>query len=204
MNRCLLFTILSLLLALNSTPTLGQDLDFRFNEPIRALETNFGNISFTVHQNESCVLSFSAPFSQIPEIFKSVDKPEVEIKKAAIYGRNQEMAAIALSLECKENPVKPDSHKIAALLELCTHSKIPWEAEGTRNIVKITSVETLFDDGLTIIGETDKSGLIFSELMPVLNQIRGVSTPFFERGRFYDTPNGRKMEYTLQCKWSKQ
>jgi hypothetical protein len=204
MKPCLLFIIVPLLLVVSLAPSHGQELDFRFIEPINALEANFGNISHRVDQKESCDLSFSAPFSQISEIFKSLDKPHIQIKKASIFGRNQEMAAISLSLECRQNPRKPEAHKINALVELCAQNTLPWEEKGTRNVVKVTSIETIFDDGLTIMGETDKSGLIFSELIPVLNQVRGVSTPFFERGRFFDTPSGRKMEYTLQCKWSQR
>ena len=62
-------------------------------------------------------------------------------------------------------------------------------------------IETTFGDNVTIKGIADKSGLVFSDLFPILNSIRSISSPFFERGTFFDSEEGRKMEYTLQCKW---
>ncbi|MDD3001540.1 MAG: hypothetical protein PHF29_07285 [Candidatus Riflebacteria bacterium] len=180
----------------------AQDLDYRFLDAIKALETKFGTVLPKSINEQTCELSFSAPYNKICELIASVDNKNIQIEKVTVFGRDKDMAAIALSIVCGDNLPKISTQKVSAFCNLCKEPQIPWVSnKGKNKNVTVTTIETGFADTVTIKGIADKSGLVFSDLFPILNGIRSISAPFFERGKFFDTEDGRKMEYTLQCKW---
>lgn len=180
----------------------AQDLDYKFLDAIKVLENKFGTVLPKSINSQTCDFSFSAPYAKICDLITSVDNKNIKIEKITIFGRDKEMAAIAMSLVCGENMPNINAQKVSAFCNLCKDSRLPWVSnKGKNKNITVTMIETTFGDNVTIKGIADKSGLVFSDLFPILNSIRSISSPFFERGTFFDSEEGRKMEYTLQCKW---
>ncbi|GAB1353898.1 hypothetical protein MASR1M12_26360 [Erysipelotrichia bacterium] len=88
------------------------------------------------------------------------------------------------------------------LQELVSPGMLPWKTTDLDDkMPAVTAVETNFAERASVIGETLKSGLIFSHLFPMLKRVSCVSDPFFERGSYSDTPAGRVMNFTVKCNW---
>ncbi|MBF0408213.1 MAG: hypothetical protein HQM10_12720 [Candidatus Riflebacteria bacterium] len=51
------------------------------------------------------------------------------------------------------------------------------------------------DGKIKITGTTPKSGLIFSHLFKSLESIPGITEPFFQSGNYFDSPEGRMMNF---------
>jgi hypothetical protein len=168
------------------------------NPVITALERRFGSVMIRdlegFHE-----FTLSAPFKEIENLLNTVISQEWYPTHISISGRPDEKAAIIL----RAKAVKNDSPKyFSALQQLLMPGILPWKTEELNDsIPAVTAVETDFSAKVTILGQTLKSGLIFSHLFPMIERVPTISAPFFEHGSYKDTPSGRVMDFTIKCNW---
>jgi hypothetical protein len=65
----------------------------------------------------------------------------------------------------------------------------------------MTGFETDFGGKIILTGIRPKSGLIFSQFFSMVERTGGLKNPFFSRGTYQDTPDGRVMNFRVDCDW---
>lgn len=168
------------------------------NPVVTALQSQFGTVLIRDLEGYH-EFTLSAPFSEIERVLNLVISQEWYPGYISISSRPDEKAAIIM----RAGTVKNDSAQhFAALQQLVTPGMLPWKTgELNDKSPGVTAVETDFSAKVTILGQTLKSGLIFSQLFPMIERVQGVSAPFFERGSYSDSPAGRVMDFSVRCSW---
>lgn len=165
---------------------------------VTALQPKFGQVMMRDLEG-SFEFTLSAPFSQIEEVLKTVIDQEWYPTYLSVTSREDEKSAIILKAGNIKNSA---ASRFPALQELLTPGMLPWKTgELSDKAPAVTAVETDFSDRVTILGQTLKSGLIFTHLFPMIERIHSVHSPFFERGSYNDSPVGRVMSFTVKCNW---
>ncbi len=143
--------------------------------------------------------TLSAPFNEIETVLNLIISQEWYPSYISISSRPDEKAAIIIRAGTGKNDA---SKHFAALQQLVTPGMLPWKtSELTDKAPAVTAVETDFSGGVTILGQTLKSGLIFTQLFPMIERVPSVTAPFFERGSYSDSPAGRVMDFSVRCSW---
>ena len=143
--------------------------------------------------------TFSAPFDKIETILNLVVMQEWYPTYISISCRPDEKAAIIMRASIGKNMA---SERFARLQQLVMPGMLPWKTGELNNeSPAVTAVETDFSSRVSILGQTLKSGLIFTQLFPMLQRAPGINDPFFERGSYRDSPAGRLMEFSVKCNW---
>lgn len=99
--------------------------------------------------------------------------------------------------------ISDNNKKIEIMRQIISSSFFPWfnETSPVGNAV-LTGMETSFDNELKLFGMTNQSGLVFTEVFPIIREFRGIDYPFFTRGTYSDSKFGRVMNFTIKCSWS--
>lgn len=152
----------------------------------RDLETSF---EFTV----------SAEFSEISNILEAANSQEWYVNFVSISSREDGKAAIIFRAAPQKNNF---SSKFASLQKILQPGMLIWKAGVIPdNMAVVTNIETTFDQKIMINGVTRKSGLVFSHLIPMIERAAVFQNPFFSRGTYSDTEDGRIMNFTINCDW---
>ncbi|HNX74229.1 MAG TPA: hypothetical protein PLM07_00330 [Candidatus Rifleibacterium sp.] len=168
------------------------------NPVVAILEPQFGSVLIRdlegFHE-----FTFSAPFDKIETILNLVVMQEWYPTYISISCRPDEKAAIIMRASISKNAA---SERFAMLQQLVTPGLLPWKTGELNNeSPAVTAVETDFSSRVSVLGQTLKSGLIFTQLFPMLQRAPGIRDPFFERGSYRDSPSGRLMEFSVKCNW---
>lgn len=193
-NRFLVLTVL-ITAFLAHGPCLSGQTD---NPVVTALEQRFGTV-LTRDLEGFHEFTLSVSFKEIESLLNAVDSLEWHPTYISVSGRPDEKAAIILRAAMGKND---SSRYFAALQHLLTPGILPWKTDKlTDSAPAVTSVETDFSPKVKIMGQTLKSGLIFSHLFPMIERVPSVSAPFFEHGSYKDSDAGRVMDFTIKCTW---
>jgi len=178
---------------------LALPLSAQANEIILAnLSDKFGQIShrdLETHQE----FVFSAEFADIGHALNLANSNDMYVQSASISARDDGKAAIILKI----SPVRNDaSRHFATLSNILRPGMFSWKSgKVPENMAVLTTIETHFDNTVSLQGLTLKSGLIFSHLFPLIERTGELREPFFSRGSYSDSKAGRLMNFTVVCKW---
>lgn len=152
----------------------------------RDLETSF---EFTV----------SADFSEISNILEAANSQEWYVNFVSISSREDGKAAIIFRAAQQKNNF---ASRFANLQKILQPGMLIWKTGVIpENMAVVTNIETTFDQKIMINGVTRKSGLVFSHLIPMIERAAALQNPFFSRGTYSDTEDGRIMNFTINCDW---
>jgi len=168
------------------------------NPVVTALQPRFGQVMISDLEKQQ-EFTLSLPFNEIETALNLIIAQEWYPTWVSISARPDEKAALIL----RAAPGKNESAKRFTLLQqLVSPGMLPWKtAELNNQAPGVTAVETDFSEKVVIMGETLKSGLIFTHLFPMIERVPGITAPFFERGSYSDTAAGRVMNFTVKCNW---
>lgn len=168
------------------------------NAVANILQPQFGTVMVRDLEG-SHEFTLSTAFTEIEAMLSTVVKAGWYPSFISVSSRDDEKAAIILRASTSKNS---SSEKFAILQQLLAPGMLPWKTgELTDKAPEVVSVETDFSDKVTILGQTLKSSLIFSQLFPMIERAQGVNSPFFERGSYNDSPAGRVMNFHVKCNW---
>ncbi|HPW58472.1 MAG TPA: hypothetical protein PLR50_08805 [Candidatus Rifleibacterium sp.] len=165
---------------------------------VEALKPKYGNVMVKDLENQY-EFTLSLPFNEIENALNLVVSQEWYPTWISVSARPDEKAAINFTASATKNE---SAKRFSMLQELVSPGMLPWKTTDLDDKMPgVTAVETNFAERVSVIGETLKSGLIFSHLFPMIKRVTCVSDPFFERGSYSDTPAGRVMNFTVKCNW---
>jgi len=178
---------------------LTMPLIAQANEIILAnLSDKFGQIShrdLETHQE----FVFSGEFSDIEHALNLANSNDMYVQYASVSAREDGKAAIII----KVSPTRNDaSRHFATFSNILRPGMFSWKSgKVPENMAVLTTVETSFDNSVSLQGLTLKSSLIFSHLFPLIERTGELRDPFFSRGSYSDTKAGRVMDFTVLCQW---
>jgi hypothetical protein len=169
------------------------------NELIIAnLSDKFGQISHS-DQNSSHEYVFSGEFADIEYALNLANSNNMFVQFISVSAREDGKAAILIRVNSKRNTA---SQKFSLFSNLLKPGMFNWkEGELPQNMAVLTTIETSFDNTVTLQGKTLKSSLIFSHLFPMIERTGELRDPFFSHGSYADTAAGRVMDFTVRCNW---
>ena len=195
MKKQISLCVVALILA---TFFIGQTAAAMEKPLLASLESKFGPV---MSRDLDGVFEFtlSSPMTDVEMLLQMIEKEGWYVVTMAATIRDDGKLAIVLKGTQQRNAF---SKKFAALQWLLKPGMLPWkDGELTDKMPVVTSVETDFSDKISILGQTRRSGLIFTHLFPMIERIEGLSNPFFARGTYSDSSDGRIMNYTVNCTW---
>ncbi len=212
-----LTTLFTLTLLIVSSACFADTLDI-----INTLTREYGKVTLThdVSDEKLRKFTFNANYNEIQKSFDILILNNWCIKGATVYGINEKIASLTITAAFNTNE-KQDDLKMDLFIETVTDRHIPWTrseeaikaeekkrsiftSKKIRNELAVVSISTDFGDSVIIKGNTYQSQAVFKELFITLNNIPSISAPFFERGTYYDVEDGRKMDYTIRCRWGQK
>ncbi len=168
------------------------------NPVVTALQPQFGTVLIRDLEGYH-EFTLSASFDQVENMLNAVVSQEWYPTHISISGRPDGKAAIIMRAGTGRNSA---SQYFGKLQQLVVPGMLPWKtSELSADSAVVTAIETDFSSKVTILGQTLKSGLIFTQLFPMLERAQGVREPFFNRGSYSDSPAGRVMDYSVVCSW---
>ncbi len=193
-KRSAFFAFILAVLLLNGLVAFAQS----DNPVVSALEPRYGAVVIRDLEGYH-EFTFSVPFTEIETALNIVVAQEWFPTYISVSSRPDEKAAIILRASTGKNA---SAERFAVLQQLLTPGMLPWKTANLDDkSPAVTAVETEFDSKVAILGQTLKSGLIFSQLFPMIERVPAVKTPFFERGVYNDSAAGRVMDFTVKCSW---
>lgn len=140
-----------------------------------------------------------AEFAQIPRLLELPGRFNHSLKFFSINSLDRRQARI----EMKVSDQKPAMGKKLELIRtLITQNTIQWASDGYKTVGPVmTGFETDFGGKIILTGISPKSGLIFSQFFSMVERTGGLKNPFFSRGTYQDTPDGRVMNFRVDCDW---
>lgn len=169
------------------------------NEIILAnLSDKFGQIShrdLETHQE----FVFSGEFTDIEHALNLANSNDMYVQYASVSAREDGKAAIIIKVSSTRNDA---SRHFATFSNILRPGMFTWKSgKVPENMAVLTTVETSFDNSVSLQGLTLKSSLIFSHLFPLIERTGELRDPFFSRGSYSDTKAGRVMDFTVLCQW---
>ncbi|NLF97949.1 MAG: hypothetical protein GX569_14545 [Candidatus Riflebacteria bacterium] len=169
------------------------------NEVILAnLSDKFGQIShrdLETHQE----FVFSGEFTDIEHALNLANSNDMYVQYASVSAREDGKAAIIIRVSPTRNDA---SRHFATFSNILRPGMFTWKSgKVPENMAVLTTVETSFDNSVSLQGLTLKSSLIFSHLFPLIERTGELRDPFFSRGSYSDTKAGRVMDFTVLCQW---
>lgn len=163
-----------------------------------ALSAKFGQVIVRDLEG-SYEFTVSADFSDVISILQTTLSNDWFVNFISISSRNDGKAAIIFRATSQRNN---SSQYFTKLQQLIQPGVLIWKTDTIpENSALITSIETKFDSKVMVCGVTRKSSLIFSHVFPMIERIGVISNPFFSRGTYSDTENGRIMNFIVDCDW---
>lgn len=148
-----------------------------------------GSFEFTV----------SADFTEISNILDTANALQWYVNFASISSRDDGKAAMIFRVNQHKNDA---ASKFATLQSIVQPGMLVWKsAQIPEDMAVVTTIETNFDQKIIINGVTKRSGLVFSHLFPMLERASALQNPFFARGTYSDTDQGRVMNFAINCDW---
>lgn len=162
---------------------------------LEALKRTYGNI-MAMEEEKGIKLTFSVPYTEINAMLTLVVGNNWYPKHLSICGAGSEKAAISMVISREENDA---FRRFKVLQKLCLPGALPWKDGKLDNKqAYVTSIETDFGKDFCIIGETLKSGLIFTTLTPRITSI-GADLENLDSERFSSKKNfDRKKMFTRE------
>lgn len=178
---------------------LALPLIAQANEIILAnLSDKFGQISHRDLEG-SQEFVFSGEFTDIEYALNLANSNDMYAQFASVTARDDGKAAIIIRVSPSHNLA---NRKFATFAKIIRPGMFTWKKGNVpENMAVITTVETTFNDSISLIGLTRKSSLIFSHLFPMIERTGELTSPFFSRGSYSDTGSGRMMNFTVLCQW---
>lgn len=169
------------------------------NEIILAnLSDKFGQIShrdLETHQE----FVFSGEFTDIEHALNLANSNDMYVQYASVSAREDGKAAIIIKVSSTRNDA---SRHFTTFSNILRPGMFTWKSgKVPENMAVLTTVETSFDNSVSLQGLTLKSSLIFSHLFPLIERTGELRDPFFSRGSYSDTKAGRVMDFTVLCQW---
>lgn len=141
----------------------------------------------------------SADFDEIQNILMASANKGWYANFISISSRDDGKAAIIFRATQQQSNV---IEKFATLQKILQPGMLIWKtADAPNNMAVVSNIETSFDNVIKINGITKQSGLIFSHLIPMIERSAVLQHPFFSRGTYSDTADGRIMHFTIDCGW---
>ncbi len=179
--------------------TLTMPLFVEANEVILAnLADKFGQISHRDLESHQEFV-FSGEFTDVEHALNLANSNDMYVQFASVSAREDGKAAIMIRVSPARNDA---SRKFATFSNILRPGMFFWKAGNVpENMAVLTTVETSFDNSVSLQGLTLKSSLIFSHLYPLIERTGELRDPFFSRGSYSDTKAGRIMDFTILCQW---
>jgi len=163
-----------------------------------ALSGKFGQVMVRDLEG-SYEFTVSADFSDVISILQTTTANDWFVNFVSISSRNDGKAAIIFRATSQRNN---SSQFFTRLQQLIQPGVLIWKKDSIPdNSALVTSIETSFDSKVMICGVTRKSSLIFSHVFPMIERIGIIRNPFFSRGTYSDTEDGRIMNFIVDCDW---
>ncbi len=179
--------------------TAINSLNAQTQHPVETLLTEkFGPVLSRDYQGQT-EFTVSAQFNDVANILNLVNANELYLYWLSASFRDDGKVALIIRTGNKPN----NTHeRFADLARLLQAGVLPWKSASVpENMAVITTIETAFDRQIILTGETRQSSLIFSHLFPLIERTGELQEPFFSRGTYSDTPEGRVMTFTVNCRW---
>ncbi len=184
---------ISIIFSLNSNLLLAQ------HPVVSALSQRFGQILEKEGENYS-EFTVSAGFEDVISILQASENQEWFVSYIVINARDD--GKVALIFQAQANKNKSAGRKFEKLQNLLSPGVFAWKSGRIPDDSPVvTALETDFSTKITIKGATRSSSHIFSQLFPQIERIRELRNPFFSRGTYSDTSDGRIMEFQIDCGW---
>ncbi|MFZ5949777.1 MAG: hypothetical protein ACOYXC_03665 [Candidatus Rifleibacteriota bacterium] len=143
--------------------------------------------------------TMEAGFDQIARLIELPAQFNRSLKFISLNCLNQKQAKITLKVADHKNDL---GKKIAILKNLVQETPIQWATDGLKSAAPVmTGFETDFGSKLTLLGISPKSSMIFSQFFSMVERSQGLKNPFFSRGTYEDTPDGKVMLFRVDCDW---
>lgn len=176
------------------TPLAAQD-----HHPVAdALSSKFGQVMVKDLEG-SYEFTVSADFADVLSILETSNTNECYVSFVSISRRNDGKAAIIFRGSNQRNN---SSQLFSKLQQLIQPGVLFWKKDAVpEDSAVVTGIETSFNSKIMINGVTRKSSLIFSQLFPMIERVNLIKNPFFSRGTYSDTEDGRVMNFIIDCDW---
>jgi hypothetical protein len=178
---------------------LALPLIAQANEIILAnLSDKFGQISHRDLESHQEFV-FSGEFADIEHALTLANSNDMYVQFASVSAREDGKAAILIRVSPARNDA---SRHFTTFSNILRPGMFSWKSGNIpENMAVLTTVETSFNNSISLQGLTLKSSLIFSHLFPLIERTGELKDPFFSRGSYSDTKAGRIMDFTVICQW---
>jgi hypothetical protein len=134
-----------------------------------------------------------------PAILESIKKHQMSLTFIEFFTLDSQNCEVKIRTR---NGTSEQSRKFQFLKHLISEKPLPMAKDGySSKEPVVTGFETKMANKITILGFSPKSGLIFSQLMPVIQFTPGLKHPFFSRGTNKMTNSGKVMQFKIDCDW---
>ncbi len=183
---------IAIIFAMNSNLLLAQ------HPVVSALSQRFGQILEKEGENYS-EFTVSATFEDVASILQTSESHGWYVSYVAINARDDGKVALIFQAQTAN---KGAGNKFEKLQRLLHPGIFSWKKGAIpANSPVVTALETDFSTKIAVKGATRSSSHIFSQLFPLIERIQELRNPFFSRGTYSDTPDGRIMEFQIDCGW---
>ncbi len=175
-------------------PVTAQD-----HHPVAdTLSSKFGQVMVKDLEG-SYEFTVSADFTDVLTILETANSNECYVNFVSISCRNDGKAAIIFRGSNQRNN---SSQLFSKLQQLIQPGVLFWKKDAIpEDSAVVTGIETNFNSNIIISGVTRKSSLIFSQLFPMIERVSIIKNPFFSRGTYSDSEDGRVMNFIINCDW---
>ena len=182
----------SLFLIINSSLLMAE------HPVVSALSQRFGQI-LEKAGDEASEFTVSASFEDVISILQTSEGLGWYVSHVTVNARDDGKVALIFKAQTKNRKAGNKFEKLQRLLQPGVFS---WKSGNVpSDSTVITALETDFSDKIAIKGATKSSSLIFAQLFPLIERIQELRNPFFSRGTYSDTPDGRIMAFQIDCGW---
>lgn len=163
-----------------------------------ALAQAFGNVQSNI-DNSVTELTFTGKLEQIQDIFKILSQSKISLTYIFAACTEDKKVNFLIKVADTDNFA---AYRQSSLEALAEPSNFAWILDTSPLITPVlTGFETDFTNEIRIFGKTNKSALIFPNLFPKIKESHILANPFFERGTYSDTPDGRMLDFIIKCSW---
>ncbi|GAB4282296.1 MAG: hypothetical protein Kow0029_27780 [Candidatus Rifleibacteriota bacterium] len=140
------------------------------------------------------------PLNQLTKLISLPGKSNKAIKFVSAITVNGSTVSLILTV-AETEPGQQEIDRINILARVLDSDTFAWPSDAKLNAPVLTGFETDFGNKITLTGISPKSSMIFTQFFSQIQKIGGLYYPFFSRGTYQDTEDGRVMHFKIQCDW---